>query len=123
MQARIHRIVATPGGGTRFDDDAVLLELGEFAPPAPAMFRSPPAGATGVRFVGAGAGWDSPLHPAPARQYVVMLRGLVRATVSDGSTRTFVPGDVVLLDDTTGEGHRTFVPGDEDWLAMVVVLG
>ena len=27
----------------------------------------------------------------------------------------------MLLEDTSGEGHRTFIPGDADWLAMVVV--
>ncbi|HEX5826108.1 MAG TPA: hypothetical protein VFY23_01190 [Candidatus Limnocylindrales bacterium] len=117
------RIVPDGAGGTRFDDAGVTLELGDFAPPAPPMLRSFPEPATGVRFVGAAAGWDSPPHPAPARQYVVTLRGLVRATVTDGTTRTFNPGDVVLLEDVDGEGHRTFVPGTEDWLAMVVVLG
>ena len=28
----------------------------------------------------------------------------------------------VLLEDTTGAGHRTRVVGDEPWLAIVVVL-
>jgi quercetin dioxygenase-like cupin family protein len=120
--ARLTRIIADGAGGTRFEDGEVPLTLGDFAPPAPPMLRSEPQTATAVRFVGATAGWDSPPHPAPARQYVVMLRGRVRATVTDGTSRTFGPGDVVLLEDTSGEGHRTFVPEDEDWLAMVVVL-
>jgi quercetin dioxygenase-like cupin family protein len=122
MRAPVTRIVADGAGGTWFDDADVTLELGDFAPPAPPMLRSIPEPATAVRFVGAEAGWDSPPHPAPARQYVVMLRGSVRATVTDGTTRTFEPGDVVLLEDVHGEGHRTFVPGPDDWLAMVVVL-
>ncbi|HEX5827279.1 MAG TPA: hypothetical protein VFY23_07150 [Candidatus Limnocylindrales bacterium] len=117
------RIASDGAGGTWFDDAHVTLELGDFAPPAPPMLRSIPEPATAVRFVGAAGGWDSPPHPAPARQYVVMLRGLVRATVTDGTSRTFESGDVVLLEDVDGDGHRTFVPGTGDWLAMVVVLG
>lgn len=122
MLARLTLIVPDGTGGTRFEDAEVPLELGPFAPPAPPMFRSDPLAAHAVRFVGATAGWDSPPHPTPARQYVVMLRGRCRATVSDGTTRDFVAGDVVLLEDTGGEGHRTLVPGDDDWLAMVVAL-
>ena len=121
-RARVTRIVTDVRGGTAFAEADVPLELGDFAPPAPPMLRSEPVAARAVRFVGATAGWDSPPHPAPARQYIVMLRGTVRATVTDGETRTFMPGDVVLLEDTTGEGHRTFIPGDADWLALVVVL-
>ena len=121
-RTHVTRIVTDGNGGTAFADGDVTLELGDFAPPAPPMLRSEPVPARAVRFLGATAGWDSPPHPAPARQYIVMLRGTVRSTVSDGETRTFVPGDVVLLGETTGEGHRTFIPGDADWLALVVVL-
>ena len=121
-RARITRIVTDGNGGTAFSDVDVPLELGDFAPPAPPMLRSLPVAAHAIRFIGAAAGWDSPPHPAPARQYVVMLRGRVRSAVTDGETRTFERGDVVLLEDTTGEGHRTFVPEDADWLALVVVL-
>ena len=121
-RAHLTRIVTDGRGGTAFAATDVPLERGDFAPPAPPMLRSEPVAARAVRFLGAAAGWDSPPHPAPARQYIVMLRGTVRATVSDGEMRTFVPGDVVLLEDTSGEGHRTFIPGDADWLALVVVL-
>ena len=119
--ARITRIIVDESGGTAFADAVIPLELGAFAPPAPPMLRSSPVPARAVRFLGAPAGWDSPPHPAPARQYIVMLRGRVRSWVSSGESRTFSPGDVVLLEDTSGEGHRTFVP-DDDWLALVVVL-
>ncbi len=78
--------------------------------------------ASDVRFIGAPAGWDSDPHPAPRRQYVVMLAGTCEATTSDGEVRVFTPGDVVLLEDTSGAGHRTRVPDGADWLAMVVVL-
>lgn len=116
------RIVATSGGGSRYVDDAVGLEDGDFAPPAPPLGLGPVDEARSVRFIGAPAGWDSPAHPAPARQWVVMLSGVVEATTTDGEVRRFGPGMAVLLEDTGGAGHRTRVLGDEPWLAMVVVL-
>jgi hypothetical protein len=122
VQVAFVRIVATPDGGSRFVDDAVGLVDGDFAPPAPPLGLGPVTGARSVRFIGADVGWDSPPHPAPARQWVVMVRGSVEATTSEGEVRRFTPGMAVLLEDTTGAGHRTRVLGDEPWLAMVVVL-
>jgi quercetin dioxygenase-like cupin family protein len=123
MRVPYVRIVDGPGGGTRFDDAAETLELADFAPPAPPLGVSAASPAASVAFVGAPAGWDSPPHPAPRRQWVVMLRGAVEASTSDGGTRIFGPGVAVLLEDTDplGAGHRTRVVGDTDWLAMVVV--
>jgi uncharacterized cupin superfamily protein len=39
-----------------------------------------------------------------------MLEGMVEITVSDGEVRTFVPGDIVLVSDTTGKGHASHSP-------------
>jgi len=122
MLARWTRILDTPEGGSRFADGEAVLEPGEFAPPAPPLGLSPVLEARATRFIGAPAGWDSPAHPAPARQWVVMLAGHVEATTSGGASRVFGPGDAVLVEDTTGVGHRTRVVGDEPWIAMVTEL-
>jgi quercetin dioxygenase-like cupin family protein len=122
MKVPFARIVATSDGGSRFVDGGVDLVDGDFAPPAPPLGLGPVAGARSVRYIGAPPGWDSPPHPAPARQWVVMVRGMVEAATSDGEVRRFGPGMAVLLEDTTGAGHRTRIVGDEPWFAMVVVL-
>lgn len=44
-------------------------------------------------------------HPAPRRQFVVMLSGMVQIEVGDGSSRRLGPGDILLAEDTTGQGH------------------
>jgi quercetin dioxygenase-like cupin family protein len=44
---------------------------------------------------------------APERQFVIHLRGSVDVEASDGEVRRFGPGDVVLVEDTTGAGHTT----------------
>ena len=122
MRATHTRIYTDEDGETHFDDVAVSLAIVDFAPPAPPMGLSQGAPASDVRFLGAPAGWDSQPHPTPRRQYVVMLRGICEAETSDGDVRRFPPGEVVLVEDTHGKGHRTRIVGDEDWLAAVITV-
>ena len=49
-------------------------------------------------------------HPAPFRRWQVGLVGKTIIGVSDGTSHTFVPGDVRLIEDTTGKGHTTTYP-------------
>jgi hypothetical protein len=53
------------------------------------------------------ADYDYDWHAAPRRQLVVLLDGAIEIEVGDGECRTFRGGDVLLLEDTTGRGHRT----------------
>jgi hypothetical protein len=46
-------------------------------------------------------------HTAPRRQYIFILSGLMEIGIGDGATRRFGPGEVVLADDLTGQGHTT----------------
>ncbi|MXO60672.1 hypothetical protein GRI89_14095 [Altererythrobacter salegens] len=49
-------------------------------------------------------GW----HPAPRRQLVVTLSGgVAELTASDGEARLIHPGDIVLVEDTFGQGHKS----------------
>ena len=44
-------------------------------------------------------------HPAPRRQLVIHLAGRVEIETGHGERRQFGVGDVLLADDTTGQGH------------------
>ncbi len=44
-------------------------------------------------------------HVAPRRQFVIHLAGAAEIEVGDGTKRRFGVGDVLLADDTTGQGH------------------
>ena len=92
------------------------------APPAPPMEVSDLVPASGAHFLRAPVGWDGDFHQAPRRQYIVVLQGRIEARATDGTRFEIGPGDVVLLEDTWGVGHASRVVGDEDWLALVVVL-
>ena len=63
------------------------------------------AGVQGMGMRDVPAGFSNGFHTAPRRQLVVNLRGSGEITCGDGSSRTLGPGDVMLCDDTTGEGH------------------
>jgi EutQ-like cupin domain len=49
----------------------------------------------------------SEFHVAPQRQFCIVLSGRVCVEASDGTTREFGAGDILLSDDLTGQGHRT----------------
>lgn len=55
-------------------------------------------------------GYTYDWHVAPRRQYIVMLEGLVEIQVSDGEIRRFKAGDIVLVEDTEGKGHKSHSP-------------
>ena len=61
-------------------------------------------------------------HPAPRRQYIISLSGLVEVGLEAGTTHRFLPGDARLVEDTTGKGHTTLVPGDEPCVTAVIPL-
>ena len=46
-------------------------------------------------------------HPAPRRQWVIILQGELEIGLGDGSLWRFGPGDARLVEDTTGKGHTT----------------
>lgn len=50
-----------------------------------------------------------PRHVAPRRQLAVILGGTLEVECSPDEVRRFGPGSLVLLEDTTGEGHITRV--------------
>jgi hypothetical protein len=79
-------------------DQGPLGSMSEPIPVTSFIFRENPPGYE--------YGW----HNAPREQYIVMLEGMVEITVSDGEVRTFVPGDIVLVSDTTGKGHASHSP-------------
>jgi hypothetical protein len=68
--------------------------------------RSDVIGVTGLMFRQSdGTAHFLDLHPAPRRQFILCMEGIVEIELGDGEKRRFGPGDVYLADDLTGEGH------------------
>jgi len=48
-------------------------------------------------------------HPAPQRQYMIYLTATVEIGCGDGTKIIMEPGDVLMAEDTTGQGHTSRV--------------
>ena len=116
------RIYADPAGRSHFDDIEVELTEVDFAPPAPPVNLSSFGPALQYAFCSFPAGWRGDWHPTPRRQFFFFLSGEVAVQVSDGQVRHFGPGCVVLAEDTTGDGHVSWVVTKTGALAAVVEL-
>jgi hypothetical protein len=78
--------------------------------------------ATGIVFRRAPAGYVLDWHCAPRRQYSISLSGVAEIEVGDGTVARIEPGDVVLAEDLTGQGHVTRVVGTQPRLYAIVPL-
>jgi len=96
------RIYSDPSGESHFEDVQVSLQdrgiigfLSEKIPVSSMQFRENEAG------------YDWDFHNAPERQFIILLDGETEITASDGETRIFRGGDILLVEDTGGKGHRS----------------
>ena len=63
--------------------------------------------ASGVIFRETEASYDYDWHRPPQKQWIILLDGEISIETGDGETRTFRGGDVLLMEDVHGRGHRT----------------
>jgi quercetin dioxygenase-like cupin family protein len=77
---------------------------------------------TRIFFSTAPAGKFQDWHPAPRRQFVIIISGQLEIGLGDGSKHVFGPGDARLVEDTTGQGHTTATYGDEPCVTCTVPL-
>jgi hypothetical protein len=117
------RLYADAQGESHFADVEIDLTLTEYAPPAPPLELSSTTPANHFGFMNAPSGWSSDWHPTSARNIFCVLSGEWEVTVSDGETRRFSTGSVLLVDDTGGKGHTSRVISQTDSLALMVQLG
>ena len=106
-------------GITHFTQDALnwaRLYPGEPEGPHATPWRE----ATGIGFLHLPVGRRSPWHPAPGKRFVMVLRGTMEVVAGDGESRVFDAGDVLLVTDVDGQGHRTNAIGDHAVLAAWV---
>jgi hypothetical protein len=99
---KITRVYADEQGESHFGEMEIALrdagEIGHLSAAIPA--RS-------VIFRTNSPDYDYDWHPAPRRQFIVLLDGELEIEVSDGQRRTFAGGEILLVEDTTGKGHKS----------------
>lgn len=99
---KVTRVYATPDGESHFDEMEIpLRDAGEIG----MLSESIPA--RQIIFRENAPSYDYDWHHAPQRQYIALLDGEIEIEVSDGEKRRFRGGDILLMEDTSGRGHRT----------------
>jgi hypothetical protein len=99
---KVTRIYTGDDDRSHFEDLDVPLAAGAagnlsaLVPSEGLFFREPE---------GAGAADFLDFHRAPRRQFVIHLAGRVEIETGSGDKRQFGVGDLLLADDTTGQGH------------------
>ncbi len=105
---RIHNLYTDADGSSHFRD----LEV-EWVEETEAGKLSERLPATGIIFRQVPPTYDLDWHPAPRRQYIINLDAGVEITASDGESRTIGAGEVILVEDTTGQGHLSKAVGGQ----------
>ncbi len=114
---RIWRIFSDVQGETHFSEREIeLRDAGSIG------LLSGLESASGIIFRETSESYNYLWHNTPRRQYVIILAGQVDFTVSDGECRRFGPGEVVLLEDTSGKGHCSRAVAGERRQSIFVTL-
>ncbi len=96
------RVFTNEAGDSQFEDIPVYLngkgEIGSLSEAYPVQ---------NLVFRTTDGSYNYDFHLAPARQFIVLLDGEIEITTSTGEKRVFRGGDIVLVEDTTGKGHKT----------------
>ena len=99
---QITRVYSDINGDTHFEDIEIPLthagNVGQLSNVLPA---------TGIIFREVEPSYDWNFHPAPQKQYIILLDGEIEIETSLGEKRIFTAGEVLLVEDTTGKGHKT----------------
>ena len=65
---------------------------------------------------------SNPWHHAPGRYAVFTLSGAVDIEIGEGSVHRLGPGDILIAEDLTGQGHATREVGPEPRVSIFVPL-
>ncbi len=78
--------------------------------------------ATGIEFSRRAPNISGDWHTGPRRQFVITLSGRGEIEVAGGKKVAVGPGQINLIEDTTGKGHITRNLGTEDRIAITIPL-
>lgn len=99
---KITKIFSDENGESHFEDlEIPLINQGEIG------FLSEDIQVKRLQFRTVSADYDYNFHCAPQKQYIVLLDGGVEIETSSGEIRKFRTGEILLVEDTSGKGHKT----------------
>jgi len=99
---KITRIFSDEEGESHFEDlEIPLIDQGEIG------YLSENFEVKRLQFRKVSADYDYDFHHAPQKQFIVLLDGGVEIETSLGELRQFQTGEILLVEDTVGKGHKT----------------
>lgn len=98
---KVTRIYTGADNQSHFED----LDIPMASSPIGAMSSAIPASTVFFRDTANGGPEVMDYHVAPRRQFVIHLAGRAEIVCGNGDARSFGVGDILLADDTTGQGH------------------
>jgi hypothetical protein len=114
---KITRIFTGPDGKTKLEEFEVPLksqgrgtELSELVP------------VTSVQFRRTNQDYSLDWHPAPRRQFVVTLAGESEIELDGGRKVRLGPGNILLAEDTTGQGHAGSGLAGRERISLIIPL-
>jgi hypothetical protein len=116
------RMYSDMWGESHFDDVEVHFESLNYTDGAPPLNLSDITAASHFRFMEAPAGWSSDWHTSASRALFIVLSGEWEVTVSDGESRRFAIGSVILAENTRGHGHTSRITSVDGSLAAMIQL-
>lgn len=123
MRMRYSRVFADSEGASCFDDQQAELEVGFAAPPAEPLYTAKFSPAVDAFWLGTVPTWKGDVpHPAPRRMAFVTVQGEYQITTTNGETRKFPVGSVLLIEDATGSGHMTKNISAGDTIVLAIGL-
>jgi hypothetical protein len=115
---RITRIYSDTHGESHFEDFEIpLKDAGEIG------FLSEKIPAKEVVFRKVKPTYDYDFHTAPQRQYIILLDGEIEIETTLGEKRIFKGGDILLMEDKHGKGHKTRNLQNMERKSIFIVLG
>jgi alpha/beta hydrolase fold len=96
---KVTRVYTGTDGRSHFED----LEIPQWPSTNGSLSEQLPT--TGSTFGTIPGGFFQDFHPAPRRQFVIPLGGVAEIETAEGTVTRLATGDVLLADDTTGQGH------------------
>lgn len=99
---KITRIFSDEEGESYFEDlEIPLIHQGEIG------YLSENFEVKKLQFRKVSADYNYDFHHAPQKQFIVLLNGGVEIETSLGELRRFQTGEILLVEDTVGKGHKT----------------
>lgn len=99
---KVTRIYSDSNGDSHFEDMEVpLKDMGSVGK------LSDPVDTKSLIFREVAPSYDWDFHTAPQRQYIILLDSEIEIETSLGEKRNFKAGEILLMEDIKGKGHKT----------------